>query len=85
MNSSRLLKASTTINKPVKLQNATAELNLDGTTVGLTKEDRTTLLTSGGIPAEVVSLGDGKLLRPDLTILDTKGKTGFKSFWYRKK
>jgi type IV pilus assembly protein PilY1 len=69
----------------VKLQNATAALNLDGTTVGLTTEDRTTLLTSGGIPAEVVSLGDGKLLRPDLTVLDTKGKTGYKSFWYRKK
>jgi hypothetical protein len=60
-------------------------LNLDSSTSGLTKADRTTALTSGGIPAEVVSLGDGKLLRPDLSILDTGTKTGYKSFWYRKK
>jgi hypothetical protein len=69
----------------IKLQDATAALNLDASTAGKTKEDRITVLTSGGIPAEVVSLGDGKLLRPDLTILDTGAKAGFKSFWYRKK
>lgn len=69
----------------VNLQDATAVLNLDSSTSGLTKADRTTALTSGGIPAEVVSLGDGKLLRPDLSILDTGTKTGYKSFWYRKK
>lgn len=69
----------------IKLQDATAALNQDLSTSGLTKEDRITTLTSGGIPAEVVSLGDGKLLRPDLTIFDTGSKAGFKSFWYRKK
>ncbi|HEX9626522.1 MAG TPA: PilC/PilY family type IV pilus protein [Acidiferrobacterales bacterium] len=57
----------------------------DGTPVfGGGKDDRVTELDSSGIPAEVVSLGDGKLLQPDLKIRDTGASSGFKSFWYKK-
>lgn len=54
----------------------------NGTT--LSREDRATTLASGGIPAEVVSLGGSQILRPDLKIEDTKGKSGFKTYWYEK-
>lgn len=45
--------------------------------------DRATTLASGGIPAEVVSLG-GDILRPDLGIDDAGVKAGLKTFWYEK-
>lgn len=53
----------------------------DGTT--LDKSDRATTLASGGIPAEVVSLG-GDNLRPDLVIEDAGLTAGLKTFWYEK-
>lgn len=69
----------------VRLQDGTAAFDLDPATPGLTKEDRVKALDSSGIPAEVVSLGNGKLLQPDLKVTDTGSRTGFKSFWYKKK
>lgn len=69
----------------VRLQDGTAAFDLDPTTSGLTREDRVKELDSAGIPAEVVSLGNGKLLQPDLKVTDTGSSTGFKSFWYKKK
>ena len=47
-------------------------------------QDRSTKLASGGIPAEVVSLGGGNLLRPDLAVKKTEGSSGMKTFWYEK-
>jgi type IV pilus assembly protein PilY1 len=50
--------------------------------------DRATILASGGIPAEVVSLGGsgshGDILRPDLSVATPKVKNVFKTFWYEK-
>ncbi len=53
---------------------------------GATKDwrDRATLLASGGIPAEAVSIGGGDLLRPDLKVTPAPARTVFKAFWYEK-
>ncbi|MCZ6559557.1 MAG: PilC/PilY family type IV pilus protein [Gammaproteobacteria bacterium] len=73
----------------VDLQNAFAVKNYDSTDDGLdgsgiasTDSDRRTLLSSEGIPAEVVSLPPNKLLRPDLTTEDATSSTRWKTFWY---
>lgn len=63
-----------------KVQDGTPGLeNADGTF----DEDGVIELASGGIPAEVVSLGGGYILRPDLYIQKIKG-TGYKTFWFQK-
>ncbi|MCH9025617.1 MAG: hypothetical protein IIA05_00695 [Proteobacteria bacterium] len=73
----------------IDLQNAFAVKNYDSTDDGLdnsgvasTASDRSTLLNSEGIPAEVVSLPPNKLLRPDLTTEDATSSTRWKTFWY---
>ncbi len=55
-----------------------------GNGTALAKLDRADDLASGGIPAEVVSLGGGDLLRPDLKVDQTKVQSGLKTFWYEK-
>jgi type IV pilus assembly protein PilY1 len=50
----------------------------------LFKSDRYTPLSSKGIPSEIVSVGGGKYLRPDLKVGDAKTKPGYKTFWYDK-
>lgn len=73
----------------VDLQNAFAVNNYDSTDDGLdgsgyssTDSDRRTLLSSEGIPAEVVSLPPDKILRPDLTTESATSSNRWKTFWY---
>lgn len=62
-----------------------------GEPVGLTdssgnllgKEDRYSLLLSGGIPSEVVLLGGGEYLRPDLIQGQRSMPAGMKTYWYK--
>jgi type IV pilus assembly protein PilY1 len=74
----------------VSLQDGTAVEDFDAGNNGnpsgqyLFNSDRSTQLNSPGIPAEVTSIGGGKLLQPDLQIRDTKSKAGYKTFWYHK-
>jgi len=49
----------------------------------ITKDDRFNNLSSGGIPAEVVPVGDF-ILPPDLTPESTGGRSFWKTFWYEK-
>lgn len=46
-------------------------------------DDRAEVLKSGGIPAEVVFIPPGKILRPDLNITDAPGTNRFRTFWQR--
>ena len=55
----------------------------DGNDAGLTKTDRFNPLTSGGIPAEVVPVGNF-ILPPDLDPESTGGRLFWKTFWYEK-
>ncbi len=55
----------------------------DGNDSGLTKSDRFNPLASGGIPAEVVPVGDF-ILPPDLNPEPTGGRAFWKTFWYEK-
>ena len=45
--------------------------------------DRSEALKSGGIPAQVVFIPPGKILKPDLTFGDTPGINRFPTFWQR--
>ena len=45
--------------------------------------DRSDDLKSGGIPAQVVFIPPGKILKPDLTISDTPGTNRATTFWQR--
>ena len=45
--------------------------------------DRFDALKSGGIPAQVVFIPPGKILKPDLTIADTPGSNRATTFWQR--
>jgi len=47
-----------------------------------TKNDRSTDLTSAGIPAEVVSIPPNKILRPDLQIDNIETTTRWRTYWY---
>ncbi len=47
-----------------------------------TKNDRSTDLTSAGIPAEVVSIPPNKILRPDLQIDNIESVTRWRTYWY---
>jgi len=49
----------------------------------LTKSDRFNTLASGGIPAEVISIGEF-ILPPDLITQSTGARTFWKTFWYEK-
>ena len=64
------------------LKNGTAvsDNNADG---AVDTADRVTALNSGGIPAEVVSLGGDKVLQPDLTVTDSGISGGFRSYWFQ--
>jgi len=55
----------------------------DGNDASLTKTDRFNPLASGGIPAEVVPVGDF-ILPPDLDPESTGGRLFWKTFWYEK-
>jgi len=72
----------------VGLQNGEAveDFNVTNNTTSqkLHKGDRFSELVSGGIPAEIVPLGQGDYLRPDLNIRRTSVKSGYKTFWYEK-
>jgi type IV pilus assembly protein PilY1 len=46
------------------------------------KDDRSTDLSSAGIPAEVVSLPPDKILRPDLQIDQINTTTRWRTYWY---
>jgi type IV pilus assembly protein PilY1 len=50
----------------------------------LFRTDRYAQLDSKGIPSEIVSLGGGKYLRPDLKVGAGSLKSGYKTFWYNK-
>lgn len=50
----------------------------------LFESDRYKELASGGIPAEVVSIGGGRVLQPDLYIRDTGTEAGMRTYWYEK-
>lgn len=56
---------------------------LGADTSSLGKMDRFTGLQSGGIPAEIVQLGDGGYLRPDLVKGQGKVPSGVKTYWYK--
>ena len=49
----------------------------------ITKTDRFSTLASGGIPAEVVPIGD-YILPPDLSPESTGGRSFWKTFWFEK-
>lgn len=55
----------------------------DGGDDNLTKRDRFSPLASGGIPAEVVPIGNF-ILPPDLDPESTGGRAFWKTFWYEK-
>ncbi len=55
----------------------------DGNDPALTKSDRFNALASGGIPAEVVPVGN-YILPPDLDPQSTGGRAFWKTFWYEK-
>lgn len=55
----------------------------DGGADNLTKQDRFSPLASGGIPAEVVPIGNF-ILPPDLDPESTGGRAFWKTFWYEK-
>ncbi|MEX0618378.1 MAG: PilC/PilY family type IV pilus protein [Pseudohongiellaceae bacterium] len=55
----------------------------DGDPNNLTKSDRYDNLSSGGIPAEVVPIGNF-ILPPDLNPQSTGGRAFWKTFWYEK-
>lgn len=55
----------------------------DGNSPSLSKADRFNILSSGGIPAEVVPIGDF-ILPPDLDPESTGGRAFWKTFWYEK-
>jgi len=44
--------------------------------------DRYSALKSSGIPSEIVPLGPGYFLRPDLSVGKTSGSSMFRTFWY---
>jgi Tfp pilus tip-associated adhesin PilY1 len=50
----------------------------------LDSADRYQKLTSTGIPSELVPLGPGQFLKPDLTTEKTKGSSHWKTYWYEK-
>ena len=71
----------------VSLQDATAVLNFDTTNdVGGTTYERVDTLGSGGIPVEVVPLGQGEVLvqgqEAGQNIMQLTGQLGFKTYWY---
>lgn len=49
----------------------------------ITKSDRFNNLASGGIPAEVVPIGD-YILPPDLNPISSGGRSFWKTYWYEK-
>lgn len=57
---------------------ATGDQNNDGA-VDIT--DLAQQLSSGGIPAEVVSLGGDDILQPDLTVTKSSVSGGFRTYW----
>lgn len=61
--------------EPVGLTNSTSG--------ALGKADRYDLLQSGGIPSEVVLLGDGEYLRSDLVGGQRDMPAGLKTYWYK--
>lgn len=72
----------------VDLLTAAAVEDFDGTnntgTQTLFRSDRYRELSSKGIPSEIVSLGGGGYLTPDLKKQDAGLPTGFRSYWYTK-
>ncbi len=42
------------------------------------------LVTSSGIPAQLVPLGGGDILHGDLRVQHVPGGTGSKTFWYER-
>ena len=73
----------------VSLQDASSVINYDTTDDDpdnpdepTTKSDRSTDLTSAGIPAEVVSIPPNKILRPDLQIDNIESVTRWRTYWY---
>jgi type IV pilus assembly protein PilY1 len=70
----------------IKLNNGAPVNNYnagDGGDENLTKADRFSPLASGGIPAEVVPIGNF-ILPPDLDPESTGGRAFWKTFWYEK-
>lgn len=69
----------------VGLQDASPVLNFDQTNdgSGITLE-RFEQLASSGIPAQLVPLGGGDILRGDLRVQHVPGGTGSKTFWYER-
>ncbi|MDH5649743.1 MAG: PilC/PilY family type IV pilus protein, partial [Gammaproteobacteria bacterium] len=65
----------------LSLQDGSAVNDNDGDGV-ITANDRFSALRSGGIPAEVVSLGGDKVLAPDLTVKEPEVKGGFRTYWH---
>jgi hypothetical protein len=71
----------------VSLQDATAVFDFDTSNDGggITYE-RVDLLESGGIPVEVVPLGEGRVLiqgqQAGENIMSPGGKTSFKTYWH---
>lgn len=62
----------------------TNNYNSTGDSAGaITKTDRFNNLASGGIPAEVVPIGD-YILPPDLNPVSTGGRSFWKTYWYEK-
>ena len=55
----------------------------DGNSPSLSKTDRFNPLSSGGIPAEVVPIGNF-VLPPDLDLISTGGRGFWKTYWYEK-
>ncbi len=60
-----------------------APVGISGTTT-LDKLGRIDKLKSGGIPAEIVQLGNNKYLRPDLQTSQQDVLSGIKTYWYKK-
>lgn len=76
--SGRLYAVNIHTGAPVNNYDASA-----GSDVELVKNDRFDPLSSGGIPAEVVPVGDF-ILPPDLDLQPNGGRAFWKTFWYEK-
>lgn len=74
----RLYAVNITDGSPVNNYDTT-----DGNDSALSKTDRFNPLASGGIPAEVVPIGEF-ILPPDLNPESTGGRAFWKTFWYEK-
>jgi type IV pilus assembly protein PilY1 len=79
--SGRVYQVSTFNAAPVKNNNATDD---NGNTLPSSSEDQFTPLASAGIPSELVPLGPGHLILPDLSVTSTGSASHYRTYWYER-